>query len=111
MLARVSLFPRNDRQASTCTYHSTQVATPFSQAVEHIHANEVILTFGYSRTVLQFLKRAREKRYFQVEEEKPWRHRLFEMLAFGKLLLCAAQCSLNRPLTSVGCRGRGGTYL
>jgi translation initiation factor eIF-2B subunit beta len=34
--------------------------------VEHIHANEVILTFGYSRTVLQFLKRAKEKREFQV---------------------------------------------
>lgn len=39
---------------------------PRLQAVEHIHANEVILTFGYSRTVLQFLKRAREKRFFQV---------------------------------------------
>ncbi|KAL6770939.1 hypothetical protein ACKKBF_B33300 [Auxenochlorella protothecoides x Auxenochlorella symbiontica] len=37
-----------------------------NQAVEHIHANEVILTFGYSRTVLQFLKRAREKRFFQA---------------------------------------------
>lgn len=37
-----------------------------NQAVEHIHANEVILTFGYSRTVLQFLKRAKEKRDFQV---------------------------------------------
>lgn len=46
-----------------------QVVTLYSvatQAVEHIHANEVILTFGYSRTVLQFLKRAREKRFFQV---------------------------------------------
>ena len=37
-----------------------------SQATEHIHANEVILTFGYSRTVLHFLCRAREKRDFQV---------------------------------------------
>lgn len=60
------------------------------QAVEHIHANEVVLTFGYSRTVcgpaaasllpsdhgptiaapppqvLHFLKRAREKRDFRV---------------------------------------------
>lgn len=40
---------------------------PFSpKAVEHIYNNEVILTFGYSRTVLQFLKRAKEKRDFQV---------------------------------------------
>lgn len=68
MLARSFPYSRSDRQASTCTYHSTQITTPFLQAVEHIHANEVILTFGYSRTVLQFLKRAREKRYFQVEE-------------------------------------------
>ena len=36
------------------------------QAVEHIHANEVVLTFGYSRTVVHFLKRAREKRDFRV---------------------------------------------
>lgn len=47
-----------------CTTRSRHVQR--SQAVEHIHANEVILTFGYSRTVLQFLKRAREKRFFQV---------------------------------------------
>ena len=37
-----------------------------ANAPEHIHANEVVLTFGYSRTVLQFLKRAKEKRDFQV---------------------------------------------
>ena len=37
-----------------------------ANAVEHIHSNEVVLTFGYSRTVLQFLKRAKEKRDFQV---------------------------------------------
>ncbi|KAL4447758.1 hypothetical protein ABPG75_004977 [Micractinium tetrahymenae] len=37
-----------------------------SQAVEHIHANEVVLVFGYSRTVLHFLRRAAEKRNFEV---------------------------------------------
>ena len=37
-----------------------------ANAPEHIHANEVVLTFGYSRTVLKFLKRAKEKRDFQV---------------------------------------------
>ncbi|KDD76812.1 Initiation factor 2 [Helicosporidium sp. ATCC 50920] len=37
-----------------------------SIAGQHIYNNEVILTFGYSRTVLQFLKRAKEKRDFQV---------------------------------------------
>ena len=36
------------------------------QAVEHIHANEVILVWGYSRTVLAFLRRAAEKRNFEV---------------------------------------------
>jgi translation initiation factor eIF-2B subunit beta len=41
-------------------------ATIATHAPEHIHANEVILTFGYSYTVLQFLKRAKEKRNFQV---------------------------------------------
>ena len=35
-------------------------------APEHIHANELILTFGFSRTVLRFLKRGREKRDFQA---------------------------------------------
>lgn len=41
-------------------------ATLSSQAVEHIHANEVILVWGYSRTVLAFLRRAAEKRNFEV---------------------------------------------
>ena len=39
---------------------------PALQGVEHIHANEVILVFGYSRTVLHFLRRAAEKRNFEV---------------------------------------------
>ena len=41
---------------------------PAPQASEHIHANEVILTAGYSQTVLLFLKEAAKKRDFQV----PW---------------------------------------
>ena len=36
------------------------------QAVEHIHAREVILTHGMSDTVLLFLKEASKKRDFQV---------------------------------------------
>ena len=36
------------------------------QAPEHIHANEVILTAGFSHTVLLFLKEAAKKRDFQV---------------------------------------------
>ena len=36
------------------------------QASEHIHANEVILTAGFSQTVLLFLKEAAKKRDFQV---------------------------------------------
>lgn len=34
--------------------------------MEHIHANEIILVLGYSRTVLHFLRRAAEKRSFEV---------------------------------------------
>ncbi len=38
-----------------------------TQALEHIHANEVILTVGRSHTVEQFLKAAAaKKRSFQV---------------------------------------------
>lgn len=36
------------------------------QAIEHIHANEVIMTFGGSRTVEEFLKAAGKKRKFTV---------------------------------------------
>jgi len=37
-----------------------------TQALEHIHSNEVILTVGRSRTVEAFLKRAAKKRKFHV---------------------------------------------
>jgi translation initiation factor eIF-2B subunit beta len=36
------------------------------QAAEHIHANEVILTFGHSKTVELFLKEAHQDRKFEV---------------------------------------------
>lgn len=36
------------------------------QAIEHIHANEVVLTLGYSELVLTFLKEAGKKRQFSV---------------------------------------------
>jgi len=36
------------------------------QAIEHIHANEVIMTYGRARTVEQFLLEAGRKRQFQV---------------------------------------------
>lgn len=37
-----------------------------SQAIEHIHSNEVVLTIGKSRTVESFLKQAAKKRKFHV---------------------------------------------
>jgi hypothetical protein len=57
---------------------------PPQQAVEHIHANEVILVLGYSRTVLHLLRRAAEKRSFEASlpRRKP------AMLA-GAALRCA----------------------
>jgi len=36
------------------------------QALDHMHANEVILTFGHSNTAQLFLKEAAKKRNFQV---------------------------------------------
>lgn len=37
-----------------------------TQALNHIHANEVIMTAGYSKTVEAFLKGAARKRKFEV---------------------------------------------
>lgn len=37
-----------------------------SQAVEHIHSSELILTLGHSRTVERFLKSAARQRRFEV---------------------------------------------
>ena len=37
-----------------------------AQALEHIHANEIIMTMGYSKTVSSFLKTAARDRTFQV---------------------------------------------
>lgn len=39
---------------------------PLVQALDHMHANEVILTFGHSNTTQLFLKEAAKKRKFQV---------------------------------------------
>lgn len=36
------------------------------QALDHMHANEVILTFGHSNTAQLFLKEAAKKRKFQA---------------------------------------------
>jgi translation initiation factor eIF-2B subunit beta len=36
------------------------------QATNHVHADEIILTYGYSKTVELFLKAAAKKRHFQV---------------------------------------------
>ena len=60
------------------------------QALEHIHANEVILTIGKSRTVEQFLKNAASKgRKFQVivAECSPYYHgqKLATSLAASKI--------------------------
>ncbi|KAJ3329672.1 Translation initiation factor eIF-2B subunit beta [Kappamyces sp. JEL0680] len=37
-----------------------------SQALEHIHSNEIIMTIGYSKLTLNFLKEAARFRKFQV---------------------------------------------
>lgn len=45
------------------------------QALDHMHANEVILTFGHSNTTQLFLQEAAKKRSFQVyfHKQKPFR--------------------------------------
>jgi translation initiation factor 2B subunit (eIF-2B alpha/beta/delta family) len=37
--------------------------------MEHVHANEVILTCGYSTTVLEFLKEV-ARRCLEIKDEK-----------------------------------------
>ena len=76
--------------------------------MEHIHANEVILTFSMSETTLLFLKEAGKKRDFQVEpslSQPPFpqskRHTLYgTMLRQASMSLCAKHlCGLqNDPL-------------
>jgi translation initiation factor eIF-2B subunit beta len=44
----------------------TSVKNIAAQSLEHIHANEVILTMGKSSTVEAFLKYAARKRKFHV---------------------------------------------
>ena len=46
-----------------CCYSASNIA---AQALEHIHANEVIMTAGHSKTVEAFLKGAARKRKFEV---------------------------------------------
>jgi translation initiation factor eIF-2B subunit beta len=41
-------------------------STIAEHAIEHIYAKEVILTYGMSQTVLEFLKQAAEFRTFEV---------------------------------------------
>lgn len=36
------------------------------QARQHVHANEIIMTFGKSKAVEEFLKKAAKKRKFEV---------------------------------------------
>ncbi|XP_055337296.1 LOW QUALITY PROTEIN: translation initiation factor eIF-2B subunit beta-like [Paramacrobiotus metropolitanus] len=54
----------------------TSVDCIATQALEHIHSNEVILTIGKSRTVEEFLKHAAKKRKFHVivAEAAPFFH-------------------------------------
>lgn len=45
---------------------------PALQGVEHLHANEVILTLGMSDTTYAFLREASKKREFQVRCTWEW---------------------------------------
>lgn len=49
-----------EAELETCSENITQ------QASEHIHANEIIMTFGRSRLVEEFFKTAAQTRVFEV---------------------------------------------
>ena len=52
------------------------------QAIEHIHANEIVLTHGRDPTVEAFLRAAHKKRPFEVIVAEVDSHRLFLMACF-----------------------------
>lgn len=84
--------------------------------MEHIHANEVILVFGYSRTVLHFLRRAAEKRAFEVvvTEGSPTyagQAMAAELASLGihaTLIADSAVFAMMARVNKVGWRGWGG---
>jgi len=55
-----------DRIKEYMTELETSVTDISAQALEHIHANEIIMTMGSSKTVFAFLKNAAKDRVFQV---------------------------------------------
>ncbi len=63
--ARTQQHPASHPSAQATLFICAE-ARPRAQAVEHIHANEVILTFGFSATVFAFLREAAKKRDFQA---------------------------------------------
>lgn len=77
----------------------------FRQAVEHIHANEVILTQGMSETTLLFLKEAAKKRSFQV------RHLCSNLCYRGTMVALAApqqhELHLDDPGSCCSVRAEG----
>ena len=56
--------------------------TTTAQALEHIHSNEIIMTVGYSKITLNFLKEAARVRKFQVVLAE----NVFECLTLGSFL-------------------------
>jgi len=84
---KIRLLDGMDELCTELEVASEEIA---EQALEHIHANEVILTLGSSRTVEQFLKSAASKgRKFQVivAECSPYYHgqKLATSLAASKI--------------------------
>jgi hypothetical protein len=61
-----------------------------AKATTHIHANEVILTFGLSQTTLKFLLKAAERRSFQVLRFfPPEEHVVFRSWMVALVVVCA----------------------
>ena len=67
------------------------------QALDHMHANEVILTFGHSNTAQLFLKEAAKKRNFQA------RPALLHRKDATSQYLHLTYCSANQENSASGC--------
>ena len=70
-----------------------------TQALEHIHSSEIIMTMGRSQTIEAFLKKAAKKRKFQVivVECAPWYngHQLATSLGAAKIETTVMMISLE----------------
>ena len=67
-MSRKSRGGDHSAEHKTIEYFRQHFGAGFFKALEHIHADEVIMTLGSSKSVGAFLKKAAKSRKFQVKE-------------------------------------------